>query len=390
MRNWRVPVAIAILWAAGPMAAQKLTFEKVQDLIKGFRADIFTQDQTIDLIQSSGVDFELTPERRAQLRRLNPGDAILNVIQKVAIVPLPPPKGTLSLRCAPAECDIKFNGQPAGRTANGVLVVPGLDLPRDIIVDFGEAAYITQQKTVRLTATDPSAALSVTLELSNAGKAANGKILLAAMMGALGAQEGLDKLWPLIGSGSMKSYTGGKPSDWDFDVAFLGPAQMEIAAKNTSGSLMLQCAFEKCEGKKKGLRLSVNGKQLREPAAAEIETNLRGFFQYNLAALLRNLKEPTIQASSLTADQTGAAEQHLTAEASDIVYDITLGTDMLPSVVTYSSKTGLGGLTMTFGDYLEVSGGRYPKRTTIRLKEGSQDGIEVRLGKLSKAPPLQK
>jgi hypothetical protein len=389
MRHCRALVAIAILWAAGPLAAEKLSFAKVQDLIKGFKADVFSQDQTIDLIRSSGVDFELTPERRAQLRRLNPGDAILNVIQEVAIVQ-PPLKGTLSLRCAPAECDIKFNGQPAGRTANGVLVVPGLDLPRDIIVDFGKAAYITQQKSVRLTSTDPSAALSVTLELSNAGKAANGKILLAAMMGALGAQEGLDKLWSLIGSGSMKSYTGGKQSDWDFDVALLGPAQMEMAAKNASGSLMLQCAFEKCEEKKKGTRLSLNGKQLREPAAAEIETNLRGFFQYNLAALLRNLKEPSIQASSLTADQTGAAEQHLTAEASDIVYDITLGTDMLPSVVTYSSKTGLGGLTMTFGDYLEVSGGHYPKRTTIRLKEGSQDGIEVRLGKLIKAPPLQK
>jgi len=389
MRHCRALVAIAILWAAGPLAAEKLSFEKVQDLIRGFKANVFSQDQTIDLIRSSGVDFELTPERLTQLRRLNPSDAILNVVREVAIVP-PPAKGTISLRCAPAECDIKFNGQPAGRTANGVLVVPGLDLPRDIIVDFGKAAYITQQKTVRLTATDRNASLSVTLELSNAGKAANGKILLAAMMGALGAQEGLDKLWPLIGSGSMKSYTGGKPSDWDFDVAFLGPAQMEMAAKNTSGSLMLQCSFEKCEDKKKGLRLSLIGKQLRGPAAAEIETNLRGFFQYNLAALLRNLKESPIQVSSLTADQTGAAEQHLTAEAGDIVYDITIGADMLPSVVTYSSKTGLGGLTMTFGDYMEVSAGRYPKRTAIRLKEGSQDGIEVRLGKLTKAPPLQK
>ena len=389
MRNWRALVAIAILWAAGPLGAEKLSFEKVRDLIKGFTAGVFTQIQTIDLIRSSGVDFELTSERLSQLRGLNPGDAVLNAVREVAIVPSPA-KGTLSLRCAPAECDIQFNGQPAGRTTNGILIVPGLDLPRDIIVDFGKAAYITQQKAVKLTATDPSVSLSVTLELSNAGKAANGKILLAAVMKALGAQEGLDKLWPLAGAGGMKSYTGGKQSDWDFDVAFLGPAQMEMAAKNTSGSLMLQCASEKCEDKKKGLRLSLNGKQLRGPAAAEIETNLRGFFQYNLAALLRNLKESSIQVSSLTADETGAAEQHLTAEASDIVYDITIGADMLPSAVTYSSKTGLGGLTMTFGDYMEVPGGRYPKRTAIRLKEGSQDGIEVRLGKLVKAPPPQK
>jgi len=87
-----------------------------------------------------------------------------------------------------------------------------------------------------------------------------------------------------------------------------------------------------------------------------------------------------VRFTSLTADSNSKKDQRLRAEAQDSIYEIVIGNDLLPSLVEYESKGGLGsGLKVSYADYIKVNDFRYPKRTTIRLPDVTQQGIEIRL-----------
>src|SRR5277367_672892 len=107
-----------ILALALPMAAQqKLAFTKMQELIDKVKSHDFTEAQAVRIIKVDGVDFEGSDDNLNALRNLGASDVILDAIRSVAPAPVrppkppPPPTGTLSVRCDPAECDIKINGK---------------------------------------------------------------------------------------------------------------------------------------------------------------------------------------------------------------------------------------------------------------------------------------
>jgi hypothetical protein len=134
------------------------------------------------------------------------------------------------------------------------------------------------------------------------------------------------------------------------------------------------------------------GPKAIQPVVAEaLETNLRDFNQYHLGPVLQTLLSPSAryQPPRLTPSPRPISNS---AELSDSVYNVTIGPDLLPTGVEYESKGGLGsGRKILFGDYGNITGGekpknggvfRYPKRTTIRLLDAEQHGVEVRLDKV--------
>jgi hypothetical protein len=298
----------------------------------------------------------------------------------------PAPTGTLSVRCDPAECDIKINGQPAARTDHGKLIKPGLT-PGEITVDFEKEGYLPQQKTVNITV-EAGPEVAVVLEPTEAAKAANGKRLFVAMLHALQIEDSVDKLRDFSGEGNIKCY-GAAQRDWDFSVMANAPAQVEMQVKNSAGGMVYQCIGLKCDEKKQAFRIPFTGKKLRGPILDDLEVNLRAFAEHSLGPLLQTLREPSVQFSSANFAESG--ERRLRAETSDGIYDIVLGADLLPSAASYENKAGLGsGLKMLFADYTDLSGGHYPRRTTIRLPDPAQHGVEVNLDKIGLPPPPPK
>jgi hypothetical protein len=353
-------------------------------LVGALKDRILSQQEVLEKL-TRGVEFEASEQNLETLRNAGATSAITEQLKKIA------PKarqlaGTITLRCEPAECAIKLNGQPIGNTHDGQLVKTNVPFG-EITIDFGSEGYLTQQKIVQINA-EVIPPIGVTLAPTALTEIENGKKLLAFTLRALGSQAGLKAVGSLTGAGAITSYSGGKQSDWDFNVAIGPQALIEMKVTGTAGVLTFECNGERCAEKKKG-RLS-RGKQLGGPLADELRTNLRAFSRYNLASLLQTIGSPSVRCTSLTANPDGKKEQHLRAEAQDSVYDIAIGSDLLPSLVEYQSKGGLGsGLRVSYGDYIKVGDFRYPRRTTIRLPDATQHGIEVRLDQVKPGSDLR-
>lgn len=372
----------------------EMSFTDVQKWIGFFRDGIKSLQQVVDAIKGSIINFPSSQENMDELRKSGANDAILEAIRMTAPAPPPPSKpvvrtGTLSIGCTPADCDVKINGQLLGRTIDGTLERSGLNVG-EVAVDFEKDGFLTQHLKITITP-EPASRFSVTLEPNNATKLVYGTRLLTAMLKALGVESNPNKLSDLTGEGAITSFTSGKRSDLDFNFNVSPPTQMEMMVKNLSGSLVYQCIGEKCEERKQGIHFPLRGaKQLRGPIVEELETNLRAFLHYNLIAVIQTIRSSSVLVSSAT-DPDGTGTHHLHAEATDIIYDLALDPNKRPSAVTYESKAGLGsGVTITFGDYVELAGSWYPKRTSVRLSDAEQHGIEVRLDKVSAGSNLQK
>ena len=87
-----------------------------------------------------------------------------------------------------------------------------------------------------------------------------------------------------------------------------------------------------------------------------------------------------MQATAKTANIPGSGEQRLRLEGKGESYSISLDAQLLPTFMTFESKTGLGsGLTLGFTDYATVGASHYPRTTEIKFPNGKQ-GLRVRFG----------
>src|SRR5580658_1514169 len=176
-------LALALAWTLA--AQQKLAFTDVQSLITFVKNGVRTEPQAVSLIKTRGVDFAANEDNLGALRKFGASEAILDAIRSTAPPPPRPPdpppvpKGTLSVRCDPAECDIRINGQLLGPTSHSQLARGGLNLG-EVEVEFEKDGYLGQQKIVKITA-EPGPEIAVVLEPTEATKAANGKRLFIAM-----------------------------------------------------------------------------------------------------------------------------------------------------------------------------------------------------------------
>jgi hypothetical protein len=363
--------------------------EEVVSAIKSGGVEEF-ESQVIEIIKGRGVSFFADDSTLSALRGKGATDAIIELIRRIAPA-RPKPNGTLKVRCAPAVCNIKINDRTYPTDRDGLYAAPDLP-PGQVTVAFEKEGYDTVTRTVPVTV-EPGPEVSVELQLSSDTKAKRGKELLVLMLGALGMDSGAKDFPPLTGSGSIASYVAGKQSDWNFNLAIGSPSSLiQMIADSPAGNLIYQCSGQRCGEVKKG-HFPLRGTKAVQPVVAEgLETNLRAFNQYHLVPFLQALRSSSARLSALTAEAKTEADQHLQAEFSDSVYNVTLGPDLLPTGVEYESKGGLGsGRKILFGDYETITGGdklkdggvfRYPKRTTIRLSDAEQHGVEVKLDKV--------
>jgi len=366
--------------ASGP-----ITLVKLLDLLQQVREGIETEGRIMRGIEARGVGFPMTPANVQTIAAAGGSAKLMELLQRKAPPPPPPPppppqkeeepRGVLTVHCEPAECEIAVQGGPSPlSTKNGTASIT-LRLG-EALVDIRKPGYVDQHHTVGVNSGGENSLL-VTLEPDGNTQAEFGSRLFKAMVEAAGGESIHKDLALFSATGSATLFdTAGSGTEWNLTATF-HPGQATLEARNSAGGLKLECRGETCQAQSGG---KLFAKRLSREQAQILETNLRQFRTYHLAALLARMIADRMQATAKTASIPGSGEQHLRLVGKSEAYNISLDAQLLPTLITIESKSGLGsGLTLGFADYAMVGASHYPRTTEIKFPDGKQ-GLRVRLG----------
>ncbi len=359
-------------------AQEKMSLDATKTLIEIYKKGDRTVDQVVNIIESRGVAYLATQDNLGELTRAGAPIKILDAIRRIAPVPM----GSLEIRCGPAECDFAINGRPAGKSVKGIFRLQNVP-PGDVVVDVRRDGYLSQQKLFKIVP-NVNAEATIRLEPTAATKNATGKRLFDAMLAALAPNPRSTEVAKFFGNGGATTFAADKQSEWMIAVEGSGNV-MAMRVTSTAGTLEYTCTGQTCEsGKGKSFFRLKGGKSLPAPVADELQIDLRAYSRFNYLGLLRSLMSPAIKFSGTEPDGTDTGEQHLFADAGDLIYDIVISSDLHPIAISYVSQAGLGsGLKITFGQYQALSNGlQYPMRTAVSLADSAKHGIEVRFDKV--------
>jgi len=363
--------------ASGP-----LTLPRMISLLDQIKQDVETEGRIILGVQARGVDFPMSPENTEQLKNAGASDRLLEIVREKALAPpstrpQAEPTGTVTVQCAPVECEISLQGSPYVGTENGVRTFSGVKRGT-LTVDARKTGYYSQQKEVVITG-EVNRPVEFSFLPDNTTQSEFGSRLLKGMLDVLGGDAGRKDLREFSGTGSIASWDpAGAQSDWNL-TASLRSNLTTFEAKNSAGSLKLECRGEKCDARLGG---GILGKKLKTEQAQSLEANLRQFRINHLAVLLDRILAPNMHPSAASAEIPAKGEQHFRQQTASEAYEIVLNDQMLPGLVTFESKTGAGsGLRLAFSDYATYGASRFPRTTEIKLPDGKQ-GLRIHFNEL--------
>ncbi|HVT91791.1 MAG TPA: hypothetical protein VHD76_03025 [Bryobacteraceae bacterium] len=361
------------------------TFEEV---LKG-AADLFPA-RLQAVIESRGVDFFPTQEQEKQLRDAGANEAVIELIERKGAAhkaaPKPKPKlaGTLTLTCAPVECNIEINGKPAGSTAGGIKHVDGLVVgtPPSVAVDFKKDGYIGQQFVIPLKV-GATASKSAILLPTEETQRRFGNDAVSALLTNLGGKEGWHDAGWLRANGSANLFqSGGQRSVWNVDARLKTPeamAYLEIEGAGLKYWISLKGSDTKVGG---------SGKLKGGPVAIEMEKIVRQYRDLQPVVLLAHIVNRKMTLTSAT-PPGGDAEVTVKASGPTETYTLTIAPNGLLSRAVYESATGLGsGMTVVYGDYVGTRKAKLPKIMDIRFADQAQHGMEFRFESITSDPNL--
>ncbi len=350
------------------LTGDPFTLEQVLLLLK---QDAIPLRRRKEAIENRGVAFALSSDALAKLESAGATDEILDVIKSKAKAPVPPvapagpPKGSLALTCAPAECQVSLNGTSIGLTSGGTLQATGLT-PGNWVVDFSKEGFVGNKSTV-LVEPAKSATVAVTLGPDRTAREAFGSELFQKMLRAVGGDDGLKAFGSVQAVGSATLWDrDGKSVRWTLLMRNRADRGL-FQAK--SGRLLHEVMFSGSEFKA--------SKNLKGDEALEMPTDFGLIRDYQLPALIARLQSPGFK---LTADHPNPAasdEFVLFAEAGTEKIAVALDSNSRPDRIKITTASGLGAALVTYADYVQNGSASYPK--TMQIKpDNQQQGIEVR------------
>lgn len=335
-------------------------------------------------IRRRRVDFPLTPENEELLRNLGATSQLIAVISTVAppAPPRPTPTGLLTVRCAPAECEVFLKGTFAGSTESGQFTAQNLAVER-FLVNLMKPGYIGQERAIDVEA-NRTTAVEVELEPDSGTKAGFGKQLLSAMLQQIGI--GVRSGIPLsfTGEGSVIAWTAdGKLSDWDFKENFIAGQHAAFDLRGDAKSVLeLRCTGERCVPKGKVKKL--------DQAADDIGTTLKVLLRYQFTAMLERILSDRLSPSARSADFNRTKERKLRLEDGDDALEIVLGPDLLPLRITSERKGLDSGILVTYAHFVKLGEIRYPLDTEIKLlPDAPQHGIAIKLNRVTQGSKMK-
>lgn len=364
--------------------AAPLTFDEVLEAVNAI-----PPARLREFLERRPIGFSPTPDQIQKLKSAGAKNDIIGLIVSKAPPPPPPPKpvqpetaGMVTLRCAPAECEIFINGQPHGHTERGVIEIHGLPVG-EAVFDLKRNGFEGQQVTVALRPNTPLSR-SVTLVPTMATQEHLGAALFNLLLQRLGGDQGLAGMTQLDLNGNAKLWqSNGQMTEW-----------------KTTGHLKLQSAMAYLEIEGAGLKwwASLKGSDTKSdgsgklkggPVALEMEKMVHQFRDFQLASLVSRIREAKMKiVAPAPAIEAGAPHTFNAIGGSD-TYKFTLAADGTPQKVVLESASGLGsGMEVVYADYIPLGKGIYPKTMAIRFGDAAQHGIELRFDSVQAVPKL--
>jgi hypothetical protein len=297
------------------------------------------------------------------------------------------------LKCSPADCNIGIDGKPRGSTKDGTLEIRDLP-PGQIVVDFEREGYIGQQKTTAiLEGSDVS--VEAALDPSEATKAQFGADLLAMTIQSLGGDAGLKDVASLSASGAAVVWNkDGQRSDWSLNTLLKLPDMALFDFEGSGASFWLSVVGDKYKsgGDRKKLGIIDAGGADRSRALEEggYNSSLRIFRDYQVSALVDRMRSKGFRLSAVSREADSRGEFHLKAVGDAEAYELTLGSEELPTRLAYESVLGLGSRTeILYSNYKDVGKGKFPSTVVIKLADSPHRGMEVRFENVAPASDLR-
>jgi hypothetical protein len=394
-----LPVALMAALAGIPQAGIAATDPKPSHGKKAdpfLTGDPFTLDQVLVLlkqdaipmrrrkeaIENRGIAFALSTDTLSKLEAAGAPDEILDVIKGKAkpaaaspTVAKAVPKGTLTLTCAPAECQVSLNGTSIGPTSGGTLEATGLT-PGKWVIDFSKEGFAGNQSSVTVEAAK-STAVAVTLGPDPAAREAFGAHLFQKMTGAVGGPDGLKTLASVQAVGSTTLWgRDGKSVRWTLLMRNRADRGL-FQAK--SGRLLHEVTFTGSEFKA--------SKNLKGDEALELPTDFGLIRDYQLPALIARMQSAGFKLVADHPDPAAGDDFVLFAETGTEKISVALDSNQRPERVKITTAAGLGSALVTYSDYVQSGNAFYPK--TMQIKpDNQQQGIEVRFDTVELNPNL--
>lgn len=344
----------------------------LDQVVKVIEQDAIPLKRRKQAIQDRGVDFSMTPEAVARLKAAGATEEIVDLIQTKArplppppaAPPKPPPAGSMHLSCAPAECDIAVNGVRRAATAGGAVDLHGF-APGSYTIDFSRDGYISHQNLVNVEA-DKTVALAATLAPTRETEEKMGVELYEKMISALGGDANLAPLSALQAGGSATTFiSDGRNIRWSLR---LRTRTNHALVQVKTGSIEHEVLFT-------GNDITTS-KSLKGVDALELPAAFGLIRDYQLAAFLARLDPKQYKLVASEPDPSGHAEFAFTAEGSTNRISIGLDSDSRPLRVKIATETGMGSVSIIYGDYILVGQAWYPRSMQVK-PEGQQRGVEV-------------
>jgi hypothetical protein len=338
----------------------------------------FNETTLINSIAKGGISFTPTEEDMNAFRKRGGSDKLIAAVEgarkgeeaaPLPPTPLTPPpakEGRLTVTCEPAECDVSMNGGPSLPTTKGEISRTLVEGPATVSVTKEGYDPDQKQKIVEIKEKVP-ARLDFKFKVSRAALENAGSKLFGQMMDALGGQNGLKTSERVRATGTLKSYSGGKISDWDV------VALIELPDK---GQFNLSGRGQKYEV----LRTDSGFEWKKSPQSAELgelEACLRWIEDYQLGKTIGRLQSKSFK---MVTDQLGPVEGQprvIRAIAGSETYTVTLDPDLRPAEIALES-TGLNtGLRIMYSDYSKHESAYYPRHLQVILPDAARHGVEV-------------
>jgi hypothetical protein len=324
-----------------------------------------------EAIENRGVDFSMSAAVVARLKAAGATEDVLDLIKNKA-KPLPPPpeppkppaQGSVSVICAPAECEVALNGAPRGSTNNGTLELSGI-APGSYAIDLARGGYVSRQNTLTVEA-GKTATVSATLDPTRETLETFGTALFQKVLQALGGEAAVSELSTLQAAGSATILTSdGRSIRWTVRMRTRGDKALFQA---TAGAVTHEVLFTGSE--------FAASKSLKGQDALELPTEF-GFIRDNqLAALISRLNKQQYKILAADAQPVSGAEYALTGESGTDKISIGLDANLRPLRVHITTETGMGSLLITYSDYSQVGHAWFPKSMQVK-PDGQQRGVEA-------------
>lgn len=324
-----------------------------------------------EAMENRGVDFSMSAAVVARLKAAGATEDVLDLIKSKA-KPLPPPpeppkppaQGSVSITCAPAECEVALNGAPRGATNNGALELSGI-APGSYAIDLTRSGYVTRQNTLTVEA-GKTATVSATLDPTRETLETFGTALFQKILQALGGEAAVNEFSTLQAAGSASILTSdGRSIRWTLRMRTRGDKALFQA---TAGAVTHEVLFTGSE--------FTASKSLKGQDALELPTAF-GFVRDNqLASLISRLNKQQYKILAADAQPVSGAEYALTAESGTDKISIGLDANLRPLRVHISTETGMGSLLITYSDYSQVGHAWFPKSMQVK-PDGQPRGVEV-------------